>query len=239
MDNNQQSSNAQQQQRRRGGFSSLFYVALCVLLLFVIIYATGGCGRPTPRGAFDPTFLRDIGYISEDGGFRLAPLASGETEQTRPFNRIAAVVQRGPSFYVLLHESVEDPRVTITSFRNNPTRQADYVFRFTAFPNEVTRILMLYRDWLVCDQPGGFYYQLDNHTSLTPDQRAERTLTSQIAFDDQALPTNWFSFGNILTVLSLVVLAFVAFLIFRSFSNRGGLGYLSKNRAQHTMGGAI
>ena len=65
------------------------------------------------------------------------------------------------------------------------------------------------------------------------------TTQHRIVIDSAPVPSSWLSFGNVLYLLMIILFGTFAFFMIRSISSRGGLGNMSKNRATHTMGGAV
>jgi len=76
-------------------------------------------------------------------------------------------------------------------------------------------------------------------TRWEADVRARFANANRITIDAREVPSSWFSFGNILYLLMIIIFGVFAFFMIRSFSSRGGLGNMGKNRANHTMGGNI
>jgi len=127
--------------------------------------------------------------------------------------RIEAVVQQETSVFVLIFSNTTD----VQSFISNPSKHATYyVHSFT----DVRPMLMAYNSWI-------------------RDSEGLKDRGFEIVIDSSPTPTSWFNLSNILTIVSLLVFVFIAYLIFKSFSSRGGLGNMTRNRATHTMGGSV
>jgi len=182
-----------------------------------------------------------------------------------PANNIRAMVQQGNNFYVLYRDSVfkqgADPQI-VTKFMSNPSKHADYYFYYsqtggdgdpsaiwTAFNSYVKSVMQP----LAVTYLKGAPLNIDIKSPTFDIETLDETQVGYVNFVNnyntnyqvRLAPTapagaSWFSFDNILTMVWIIVICVFMFIIFRSFmGNRGGLGNMGRNRATHTIGGAV
>ena len=199
---------------------------LCIIGAIVIVYfimsSSGACGSTLTQKDFNE-FTKDIGLINQNDA---APkkFKYVETDGTiTPANNIEAITSQGYTYYVLLHNKDNN----LQNFRANPKKYASYSFYYPQ-GYDITAILNAYNGWA--------REVIDNAQT---DPTAPTFLGLVITISPAPESSSWFSFGNILSLASLIVLIIVVYFVFRSFSNRGGLGNMTRNRAQHTMGGSV
>jgi cell division protease FtsH len=174
-----------------------------------------------------------------------------------PYSKVRAIVGRASTFYVLLRNDIKN-NDTVANFLSKPDKYASYYFYYDFSPN-VTEIWDAYNSWVNLHsqelQTHSNYMNilgfdpiadgLDIHGNALTETEREYVFFTQ-TFDkfcveatDIEESSSWFNISNILSLLSLLALVVFGFFIIRSFSNRGGLGSMSRNRSQHTMGGEV
>jgi len=180
-------------------------------------------------------------------------------ERDIPYNLIEAIVQQGNTFYILERVGTGDKTTAVKSFLNNPSANASYYFLHTAYYNaadilqayngEIGRIAVetVNLEEISYLRDGTKIVPKDTNNNVITDPlereeaiRAKFAADFRIVFESQPVPSSWFNLTNILTILTLVFLGVLIYFIIRSYSGRGGaLGNMGRNRATHTMGGAV
>jgi len=123
-----------------------------------------------------------------------------------------AVVEQGNNFYILKKQSLTSQR--ISDFFSDPTHNADYYFYAADYYN----ILQIIRD----------------RNSLFSDSSVQE---QQIVFKQYSVPES--ILNQILPFLYIAAMLLVAYFVMKSFSSRGGLGNMGRNRATVTLNGPV
>lgn len=236
-------STKQQPPKKKG---SLFVnILLLIVLILAIAWISNSCSdKNGPPEASVNRFYSDIGYSpGTDGPYRIKDFAlvdvkdnSGTVLYKVHANKIHSVERQGDTYYVLLKSSIVGTNKQ-DAFLSNPSKNADYYFNLSGFPSIPEQIMLT-------ELPLSLNTQLEvlrgvSHSDLTESFYTAYTSNFAVSFSDSPVTTSWFNLSNILTILTFVFLGVICFFIIRSFSNRGGLSNMGRNRATHTMGGAI
>jgi len=260
--------NQPQPPKKRSYTSTFIYLGIMLILLVILVNSVTGCSSGAPRGS-TTQFEKDIGLIStpvsatDEYKFAFRDLMLSDTERIKddkgaqikddkvitypgtidvirvPYNKIEAIVQQGNNFYVLYRPKPDDKPKTdyLETFKNNPSKHATYYFRYF-HGYDIIGIREAYNNW---SKPVGenLLTQIGNGENEKLIRSTVTNITGNIEIDSSPEPSSWFSFGNIMTILSILLLAVLIFFVARSFTSRGGLGNMGRNRATHTMGGAV
>jgi len=202
-------------QKKKSSWTWL-YLILTIVLIYLVMNSMGACGTKIKKESFSK-FQTDIGLVSMGTANEKPQFKKGEEIEgvKVPFNKIEGVIQQGNTYYVLYLSSKKD----LATFQKDPANVADYYF-YNEQGYDVSAVLQAYRDWV-------------NETYK------ENAYLYSIMTEKAPESSSWFNFTNILSIASLVILVIVVYFIFKSFSSRGGLGNMGRNRATHTMGGAV
>jgi len=208
-------SNPQNQQpmpgmaRRRSGFNLLFVVI--AVLVVVLIWSSATNTNRTQTIRFNEfTYLMGLEQRLES----TTPYDPMYDDNGNPIlwfnpesNRVAAVIQQGNTFFILLRVNssgnwVMPNNEVVTSFFSNPSRNASRVM---------------------------FYQNTFEITDLITRQVTESPQASRIQFEARPVGRHWLDI--MLPILYIILILGVFFFIWRSLHSRGGISGMGKNRA--------
>jgi len=162
-----------------------------------------------------------------------------------PTNKIEAIKQQNATFYVLwkvdcIKKDGTYDTTKVGKFKSDPGGHATYSFYYQQ-PYDVSAIWSAYDSWAsgiatgILERVGDAGADEDLKKLVATVQNA----TTPIEVDSSAVKDSIFSLTNIINVVLIAFAIFVVIFLIRSFSNRGGLGNMGRNRATVTMGGAV
>jgi cell division protease FtsH len=194
----------------------LFYVLAIVAFIFLVMYAlrTDTSGTKLTVSEFDS--LIGVQEITQNG------TTFNFQDGDEPV--IAAMIQQGNTFYVLLHTSIKS-NSDLRNFLSSPESNADYYF----FAHNHTEIARLIREWNI---PHNAKWAANQETPSAD------FVDARIYFEQRGVVASWMDY--VLSFLPyLLISGLIIFFLLRMMSSRGGLGNMGKNRATVTMSSPV